>query len=159
MSHIKRNNCSLTLSTFLLLLLAATKAQAQEVTFWEKANQILTKRADVDLLATNGGDARPCVSTYTFTAKTTDYENRFKLVFAADSNSEDADGDNAFAFISNGNIIVNGEGTLQVIDVTGRVVRCADVARNVSTNEMTAGVYVLRLINGENVKTQKVVIN
>ena len=38
--------------------------------------------ADVDLLASDGGDARPCVSTYTFTAKTTDYESRFKLVFS-----------------------------------------------------------------------------
>lgn len=46
MSPIKRNNCSVIL--FLLLLLAATTAQAQEGNFWEKANQILTKRADVD---------------------------------------------------------------------------------------------------------------
>jgi hypothetical protein len=54
---------------------------------------------------------------YTFTAKTTDYESRFKLVFSI---CEDANGDNeAFAFISNGNIIVNGEGTLQVFDVLG----------------------------------------
>ena len=94
---------------------------------------------------------------YTFNAKTTDYESRFKLVFAFVSG--DADGDNdTFAFISNGNIIVNGEGTVQVIDVTGRVIVCRDVARNVSTNGMTPGVYVLRLVNGNDVKTQKMVI-
>ena len=108
---------------------------------------------DIDLLA----GASTGSATYTFTAKTTDYESRFKLVFA--SIFEDADGDNeAFAFISNGNIIVNGNGTLQVIDMTGRVVRCADVARNVSTNGMASGVYVLRLINGNDVKTQKIVV-
>ena len=45
-----------------------------------------------------------------------------------------------------------------VVDVMGRVVRCTDVARNVSTNGMTPGVYVLRLINGDNVRTQKMVI-
>ena len=67
-------------------------------------------------------------------------------------------GSGTFAFISNGNIIVNGTGTLQVVDMMGRVVRCADVARNVSTNEMMPGIYVLRLISGNDVKTQKIVI-
>ena len=38
--------------------------------------------ADVDLLAANGGDTINRVSTYTFTAKTTDHESRFKLVFS-----------------------------------------------------------------------------
>jgi hypothetical protein len=104
--------------------------------------------ADIDLLAN---------PSYTFTAKTTDYESRFKLVFA--SVCEDADGDNeTFAFISNGNIIVNGEGMLQVIDMTGRIIVSRDAARHVSTNGMPAGVYVLRLINGDYVRTQKIVV-
>ena len=33
-----------------------------------------------------------------------------------------------------------------------------DVSRNVSTSGMTPGTYVLRLINGDNVMTQKIVI-
>ena len=104
--------------------------------------------ANVDLLA------RP---SYTFEAKTTDYASRFRLLFAPIS--EDADSDNAtFAFISDGTIVVNGEGVLQIVDVTGHMVVCTDVARNISTNEMTPGVYVLRLINGEKVRTQKIVI-
>ncbi len=103
--------------------------------------------ADVDLLV---------APSYTFTAKTTDYESRFRLVF---SNCGDAIGDNgAFAFISNGNIIVDGEGTLQVIDVMGRIVISRDGACTVSTNGMAPGVYVLRLINGNDVKTQKIVV-
>ena len=106
--------------------------------------------ADIDLLAS---------PSYTFTTKTTDYESRFKLVFAPVC--EDADGDNeAFAFISNGNIIVNGNGTLQVIDIMGRVV----VTRGgriqcVPTSGMTPGVYVLRLIDGDVVQTQKIIID
>ena len=40
----------------------------------------------------------------------------------------------------------------------GRIVVSTDVARNVSTSEMTPGVYALRLINGNNVRTQKIVI-
>jgi hypothetical protein len=103
--------------------------------------------ADVDLIAT---------SSYTFNAKTTDYASRFKLVFAV--NDGPSTGSGTFAFISNGNIIVNGEGTLQVIDMKGRVIRSTNVAHNVSTSGMSAGVYVLRLVNGENVKTQKIVV-
>ena len=114
--------------------------------------------ADVDLLATNGGDAKHCV--YTFTAKTTDYESRFKLVFSANGEDGPSTGSGTFAFVSNGQIIVNGEGTLQIVDVMGRIVvsRKGDVSGNVSTAGMTPGVYVLRLINGDDVKTQKIVI-
>ena len=104
--------------------------------------------ADVDLLAN---------PSYSFNAKVTDYESRFRLVFAAADEAVCGPSE-AFAFISDGNLIVNGNGTLQVIDMTGRVVRCADVARNVSTNGMAPGVYVLRLINGNDVKTQKIVV-
>ena len=120
--------------------------------------------ADIDLLAPNGGDARhgdarPCVSTYTFTAKTTDYESRFRLVFSI---CEDANGDNeAFAFISNGNIIVNGEGTLQIFDAMGRQLFSKELSTfnsQLSTLNYTPGVYVLRLINGEHVRTQKIVV-
>ena len=117
--------------------------------------------ADVDLLHPNafiaGEDPQSPAPSYTFNAKVTDYESRFRLVFAAADEAVCGPSE-AFAFISDGNLIVNGNGTLQVIDMTGRVVRCADVARNVSTNGMAPGVYVLRLINGNDVKTQKIVV-
>ena len=101
---------------------------------------------DIDLLQT---------PSYSFEARTTDYANRFKLVFS----TGDAEGYDNFAFISNGAIIVNGDGTLQVIDMTGRILVSVDRrTRCVPTNGMTAGVYVLRLINGDDVKTQKIVI-
>ena len=102
--------------------------------------------ADIDLLAT---------SSYTFTSKTTDYESRFKLVFSANGAST---GSGTFAYMSDGNIIINGEGVLQVVDVMGRIIVSSDVARNVSTAGMTPGVYVLRLINDNDVKTQKIVV-
>ena len=95
--------------------------------------------------------------SYTFEAKTTDYASRFKLVFSSGGVGNDA----PFAFISNGNIIVNGEGTLQIIDVLGRVVARRDVAHAsaISISGMPAGVYVLHLINGDTVRTQKIVID
>jgi len=109
--------------------------------------------ADVDLLALRQAQGP---ASYTFTAKTTDYASRFRLVFSASGDACEPSGN--FAFISNGNIIVNGEGTLQVVDVTGRVVRCSDGVHTVSTNGMTPGMYVLRLIEGNNVRIQKIVI-
>ncbi|MCR5657710.1 MAG: T9SS type A sorting domain-containing protein [Bacteroidales bacterium] len=113
--------------------------------------------ADVDLLA--AGPSTGSGASYTFTAKTTDYTSRFKLVFATGTSTSS----DTFAFYSNGQIIVpgmNGNSTLQVVDVTGRVIvsRRGDVSGNVSTANMPAGVYVLRLINGNDVKTQKMVI-
>ena len=126
---------------------------------------------DVDLLAAKvpelvegpacnqGGVSTGSTTSYTFTAKVTDYESRFRLVFVCGDANDDNDGDNAFAFIdASGNIIVNGEGTLQVIDVTGRVIHSGDAMNRVSTGGMTPGVYVLRLINGNDVKTQKIIV-
>ena len=103
--------------------------------------------ANIDLLTT---------PSYTFTARNDDYPSRFKLVFGNENDNQN-ENDN-FAFISNGEIIVNGEGTLQVIDVLGRIIDSRDAARHVSTDAMVPGVYILRLINGQNVKTQKIAI-
>ena len=111
--------------------------------------------ADVDLLALRQTQGP---AEYTFEAKTTDYESRFKLVFDP-SICGDANGDNGnFAFISSGEIIIIGKGTLQVIDMTGRIVLSGNAIYRVSTNGMPAGVYVLRLISGKRIKTQKIVL-
>ena len=110
-----------------------------------------TTGSDVDLLA---------MPNYTFSATPTDYTSRFRLVFSA---SEDTDGDNeAFAYFSNGNIIikdVDPDATLQIMDVTGRVIVNTVVMRNISTSGITSGVYVLRLNNGNDMKVQKIVID
>jgi hypothetical protein len=115
--------------------------------------------ADVDLL-TGWGDARHCVSTYTFNAKTSDYESRFRLVFVAKGEEGPSTGSDTFAYVSNGNIIVNGEGTLQVIDMLGHVLYTAEAhsAFRIPHSAFPFGVYVLRLIDGDNVRTQKIVV-
>lgn len=106
--------------------------------------------ADVDLLQ------QP---VYSFNGKIGDYANRFKLMFVVNDNDNENDDNDAFAFISDGNIIVAGEGTLQIIDATGRViVDCNNTTRTVSTNGMAPGVYVLRQISENKVRTQKIVV-
>jgi hypothetical protein len=104
---------------------------------------------DIDLLQT---------PSYSFNARTTDYESRFKLVFAAGSST----GSDTFAFYSDGNLVINNEGnaTLQVIDVNGRILSSEEINGSVSKAiHQPAGVYMLRLINGEDVKVQKIVID
>lgn len=109
--------------------------------------------ADIDLLSVN---------KYSFNATTNDDELRFRLVFSAyglPEVTEDADQD--FAYLSNGSLIINGEGTLQIIDALGRILKSeklSTLSSQLSTLNFKPGVYVLRLIDGENTKTQKIVI-
>ncbi|MBR7023095.1 MAG: T9SS type A sorting domain-containing protein, partial [Bacteroidales bacterium] len=125
--------------------------------------------SDIDLLTPAGrppfkggrGDSNePRQAEYTFEAKTTDYASRFRLVFSTPADEMSAN--RPFAFIADGEIRINEADalgvSLQVVDVMGRVVRCTDGACTVSTIGMAPGVYVLRLINGTDVRTQKIVI-
>ena len=112
--------------------------------------------ADVDLLVT---------PAYTFTAKTTDYASRFRLVFSGNEVDGPSAGLESFAFINNGNIVFTGMGgeafntSLQIVDVQGRVIVFRDaVPASLSTAGMVPGVYVLRLVNGDDVRTQKLVV-
>lgn len=105
---------------------------------------------DVDLLQT---------PSYTFEARTSDYTSRFRLIFNA--NDGDSIVDETFAFFNGSEWTVSnmGEVTLQVVDVTGRIVSTQSISGNatVSINE-SAGIYTLRLVNGDDVKVQKVVV-
>ena len=107
--------------------------------------------ADVDLLQT---------PNYTFEARTTDYASRFRLVFASASATDNTNSE-SFAFF-NGNswtIANDGQATLQVIDMMGRVVRSESISGNAELNlNQASGVYMLRLINGDSVRVQKVVV-
>lgn len=109
--------------------------------------------ADIDLLQT---------PSYTFNGKTTDYASRFRLVFSANNVNDNQEGNTNFAYINGEEIVIlNAEAnaTLQVVDLTGRIVSSTNVAHSVSTAGMVPGVYVLRLINGTDVKVQKIVVD
>ncbi len=95
--------------------------------------------------------------SYTFEARTTDYASRFKLVFATGSST----GSDTFAYYSNGNWVINNEGraTLQVVDVNGRILKSESINGCANVNfKAAAGIYMIRLVNGDNVKVQKVVV-
>jgi hypothetical protein len=105
---------------------------------------------DIDMLAT---------PAYTFNAQTTDYASRFRLVFATD-NSVNSD---SFGFVNNsGNFCVygiEGEATLQVFDVLGHMLSSETFSGSIEKKVNAAtGIYMMRLINGNDVKVQKVII-
>ena len=110
----------------------------------------LENNNDVDLLAN---------PSYSFDARVNDNSNRFKLVFK--TNENDNENDN-FGFVSDGNLMIlgiEGEATVQVIDVTGRVLSSETFSGSYNKAIKAAnGVYMIRLIQGENVRTQKIVV-
>ena len=104
--------------------------------------------ADVDLLQT---------PYYTFEAKTGDYESRFLLVFSVGALTAEE----SFAYYNGSQWVVNsdGEATLQVIDMMGRVLSSQNVNGDAEVNiQRAAGVYLLRLMTGDDVKVQKIII-
>ena len=106
---------------------------------------------DVDLLQT---------PSYTFEASTRDYASRFRLVFSAEENGASA-GSATFAYFNGNEWVVSNEGEAQlhVIDMTGRIVSTETINGNATVKVNAApGVYMLRLINGNDIKTQKVII-
>ena len=116
------------------------------------------------------GDNRDLLANpnYTFSATTTDYASRFKLVFdphygVGEYEDGPLTGSGTFAYYANGEIVINDVETqdfasLQIIDMTGRVIVRRDGAHTVSTTGIAPGVYVLRLSTTHGVRTQKMVI-
>ena len=105
---------------------------------------------DVDLLQT---------PSYTFEARTNDYTSRFRLVFKGNSTEEQTT--ETFAYFNGTSWTVSnlGEATLQVVDVIGRLVSSETINGNATINlNETPGIYMLRLVNGNDVKVQKVVV-
>lgn len=106
----------------------------------------------IDRLTGNNVDllANP---NYTFNGSPRDSENRFLVRFSEYANND------IFAYQNNDDIIVNGEGTMQVYDIMGRFVASYDVngSKIISASEFSTGVYIFRMIGNE-IKTQKIVV-
>ena len=107
---------------------------------------------DVDLLVT---------PSYTFEANTTDYASRFRLMFSPIEVEENG---TSFAYYADGEIIINANvannaAHLQIVDMMGRVIVEKNATNRVSASELPLGVYVIRLIDGYQTLTQKLVIH
>ena len=104
---------------------------------------------DTDLLST---------PSYTFNASTRDYAYRFKLVFSMTGVENNQSNANSFAYISNGNLVIDnieGEATMQIVDMLGRVISTEIVSGSYNKAlNLNAGLYIINL-NG---MTQKIVV-
>lgn len=100
--------------------------------------------------------------SYAFSASTSDYVSRFKLYVNTNHGIEETVEETSFACFRDGNIVISEEtdsASLQVVDMTGRVVKEAYVEGcNAIPFAAAPGVYLLRLASGQAVRTQKIVV-
>lgn len=105
--------------------------------------------ADIDMLVEDN---------YSFIASPTDNENRFIIMLrdysCVEENTEMSD----FAYVANGDIVVMGEGALQLVDLMGRVVKTQEISGVETICQPTTGIYIVRILSGKDVKTQKIVV-
>lgn len=90
---------------------------------------------------------------YVFQANGNETDARFRLVFMVTTGAEEETIDAPFAYVVDGRIVLIGVGddaSLNVYDMTGRTVS--------AEGRLAQGVYVLRLMDGKTVKTQKIVV-
>lgn len=101
---------------------------------------------------------------YTFVATSSDKAERFSLLFVNNNNDDDTESTNQiFAYINNGEIIISdidGSGDVKIYDMMGRLVIAenANGSAKISTESFTNGIYIINLIDGDGIKTQKIAI-
>ena len=103
--------------------------------------------ADIDLLADN---------EYSFIGTDGDDNDRFIVKLSENAGNTTSVND-CFAWQSGNDVIVEGNGQLQIFDVTGRMVMTQNVNGIETINVNANGVYIFRLIGNET-KTQKIVV-
>lgn len=110
----------------------------------------------VDLFS--GDETNMLVHDYNFTTSLQEDTKRFVLKFVNGQKSTD---DGHFVYQSGEELIINTQGTVQIIDVVGRVVY-NDVVLNesqrINISGFTTGTYIVRVVNDNDVMTQKIVV-
>ena len=125
-----------------------TEAGMYTISF-EGDNMDLKGVSLIDMLAEEKIDLSVDPS-YTFIGSPADKAERFKIVFSPSTGS----GADIFAYQSGSDIIVSGEGELQIFDVMGRRVKTQYVSGVQTVNVNAQGVYIMKL----NEKTQKIIV-
>jgi len=74
---------------------------------------------------------------------------------------ENVEGDGTFAYFDGSQWVVDGQGYLDIVDVQGRTIYTARLTgehNRVSLNGVAAGVYLMRVSDGNNTMVQKIVV-
>ncbi|MBO5809873.1 MAG: choice-of-anchor J domain-containing protein [Bacteroidales bacterium] len=104
-----------------------------------------------------GAETNMLLDSYTFTATANDNPNRFLI--RLDNGQSATDGN--FVYQSGEELIVDAEGTIQIIDVMGRMVYSNDVESSnnrINVSNLKGATYIVRNISNNTVRTQKIVI-
>ena len=102
--------------------------------------------------------------SYVFEGHKQDYYSRFYITFDC-LDVEEYEEDNvekSFAFFDGSQWVVTGEGLLELIDLQGRILwrdRVSGGQSRVSIPDVAKSLYLLRLVNSEGTKVQKIVID
>ena len=91
--------------------------------------------------------------SYDFIGSPSDSEARFIVRLSPSTGSETE----VFAYQNGNDIIVSGDGELQIFDVTGRVISTQHISGVKTVEKPSQGVYIFRLV-GTDVKTQKIIV-
>jgi len=127
---------------------------------WERANDNFRTLTLVDNITGIKTDMLTH-DHYTFEGRVDDYNTRFKIVFGEMDNNEEEPVLEHFAFFDHGNLIVNGTGHFEVVDVLGRVVyatELTDTQNTVSLPSNVRGVCMLCFTRNNETKVQKMMI-
>lgn len=98
------------------------------------------------------------VEDYRFTAMSEENNNRF---FIRLGNGQQTTDNSHFAYVSGEDLIIEAEGTVQIIDMMGRVVYSSDAAchvNRINVSEFNNAAYVVRVINENEVKVEKIIL-
>ncbi|MBR4469153.1 MAG: hypothetical protein IKS53_06930 [Bacteroidales bacterium] len=127
---------------------------------WERANDNFSSLTLVDNITGIKTDMLTH-DHYTFEGRVDDYNTRFKIVFGEMDTNEEEPVLEHFAFFDHGNLIVNGTGHFEVVDVLGRVVyatELTDTQNTVSLPSNVRGVCMLCFTRNNETKVQKMMI-
>jgi len=105
-----------------------------------------------------GIETNMLVEDYHFTAMSNVNTNRFIVRMV---NGQQTTDNSHFVFQSGEDLIIDAEGTVQIIDVMGRVLVSDEVEstnNRINVSAFQNGTYMVRVINGSEVKVEKVVI-
>ena len=94
-------------------------------------------------------------SHYTFKALSSDHPDRFIIRMGNEVKNDN------FVYQSGDELIINAEGSVQIIDIMGRIVYSSDIVNEthrVNTSSFDNAAYIVRILNTNEIKTQKVVI-
>lgn len=97
------------------------------------------------------------MNDYSFKVLSTEgNRNRFTVKFG----KEVKDVTENFVYQSGDELIINAEGSVQIIDVMGRIVYSNEINGDsrINISKLNKAAYIIRLINGNEAKTQKIVV-